>query len=177
LAGNSCDSGCWNGLTPGKTSKADAVTKIKSIPFINKDKLDADESILSFFCNSPMDETRCGMMIFEGDLLEDIILFPKYLITMDQAVEIIGTPDGYSCFPTDPGATGFGLSIFYTNKQLMLVYTESRSIIVTGVNNVCKQANINGKLTKGYPVEDVYFFHPYTIDEMTGAQPWEGFEE
>jgi len=177
IIGNSCESGCWNGLTPGKTSREDTITTIKSLSFVNNDNFYENESSLYFFCNPPMDKTGCGTLIFEGGLLEHIFLSPNYLIPMDQAVEILGIPDGYSCFPTDPGATGYELSIYYTKKQLILAYRENRKELLTWRKNVCDQITVEGKLPTGYPIEDVHFIYPYTIDEMTGSQPWVGFAE
>ncbi len=177
LIGKSCEMGCWNGLTPGKTSRAETIALIKDLPFLKSTKFVEEESKLYFYCNPPMDEIGCGSLIFKDGLLEHIFLYLNYSISMDQAVEILGTPDGYSCFPADPGATGYELSIFYSKKQLILAYTESRKNLLTWRNNVCNQITLDGQLPIGYPVEDVHFIYPYMLDEMTGAQPWVGFSE
>lgn len=173
----SCEMGCWNGLTPGKTSRVETIALVKSLPFYNSTKFVEEESKLYFYCNHPMDEIVCGTLIFENGLLEHIFLYLNYSISMDQAVEILGTPDGYSCFPTDPGSTGYELSIFYTKKQLILVYRENRKNLLSWRNNICNQITLDGMLPMGYPIEDVHFIYPYTLDEMTGAQPWVGFAE
>lgn len=177
LMGDSCETGCWNGLTPGKTLREDAVSEIRVLSFVNKNKIFENETSVYFYCNPPMNETGCGRLVFENGLLEHIFLSLNYSISMDQAVGILGTPDGYSCFPTDPGATGYELSIFYTRKQLILAYTESRKNLLTWRNNVCDQITVDGRLPLGYPVEDVHFLYPYTINEMTDAQLWVGFAE
>lgn len=176
LANSACELGCWEGLTPQQTSQEEAVATIKNLPFVNKDNLSIGESSLYFFCNPPMDKTGCGMLIFEGGLLQDIYLFPNYSITTDQAVEIVGTPDGYSCLPGNPGATYYLLLIFYPKRQMILEYREEREDLLWR-KSVCAQITEDGKLPIGYRVEDVHFIYPYTLDEMTGAQPWVGFAE
>ncbi|MBN8654507.1 MAG: hypothetical protein J0M11_02135 [Anaerolineae bacterium] len=177
LLGDSCETGCWNGLTPGKTLREDAVSEISVLSFVNKNKIFEDETSFYFYCNPPMNETGCGRLIFENGLLEHIFLSLNYSISMDQAVRILGMPDGYSCFPTDPGATGYELSIFYTKKQLILAYMEYRNELLSWTNNVCNQITVDGRLPVGYPVQDVHFLYPYILDEMTDAQPWVGFIE
>ncbi len=176
LTVSTCEQGCWEGLMPQQTSQEEAVATIRNLQFVNKDNLSINESSLAFFCNPPLDKTVCGMLIFEGTLLQKIILFPNYLITLDQAIEKLGAPDGYSCVPTDPGATGYELLIYYTKKQVFFVYSEWREDLLWR-KSVCAQITVDGKLPIGYPVEEVYFTYPYTLDEMTDAQPWVGFSE
>jgi hypothetical protein len=175
LTNSTCEPTCWNGLIPGKTSRTDSIVIIEKLPFVDTNRIFADEFGLYFYCNSSTRETKCGTLFFEDGVLERVSLYPNYLITLDQAVEKLGIPDGYSCYPTDPGATGYELSIFYTKKQLILGYSESKIEVLPSIYSVCGQITVDGKLPIGYPVEDVLFVHSYKFDEMTGAQPWVGF--
>ncbi len=177
LTSDSCELGCWNGITPGVTSRAEGFTIINNLPYVNKNNFSESEHAISIPCQLPT-ENICGSLIYLGDTLRSIYIFPNYKITMNQAVEKIGKPDGYTCYPTDPGATGYMLTVFWIKKQLTLYYTEYKSDNpLIWIRNICSEITADGKLPNDIVISDVQYNPSFEFEDVTDGQPWIGFAE
>jgi hypothetical protein len=116
LTDKPCSAPCWHEITPEKTSKENAILTVKRLPFVDDSKMFKNSEGVSFPCKIPNDKT-CIVMSFDNDILEFLWITPNYLITIDQVVEKLGNPDGFSAYPTDPGGTGYYLAVIWKKRQ------------------------------------------------------------
>lgn len=175
-----CGAPCWYGLEPGKTSREDAVATVSKLSFIDSSKLQENSVLTTFPCKHQAEHV-CVKMSFNNGFLEFLWILPSYPITLEQAVEKLGNPDGYSAYPTDPGATGYRLDVIWKEKQLVLEYTEYKDDIPFWEQSLYEQIrNNNGKIPKNIFISDVLYTLPYHIENkmdhnMTNYKKWEGF--
>jgi len=177
FTGDPCIAPCWYGLKPGETSKENAKMVVSGLPFVNSNDLFENYNGLSFSCKIQGDNGGSVIMIFaDNGLLEFLYITPNYSITIDQAVEKLGSPDGFSAYPTDPGATGFYLGVIWKEKQLVLEYTRYRADISFWSKSLYEKLDENnGKVPKGLVVQDALIVTPDSIDKMMNYKKWEGF--
>ena len=178
LTNDSCEVACWHGLKPGVTSKEDTLLAVNELPFIDSNKTEDFGRIVNFLCEVP-ENTGCVRMTYDNGDLEYLYVFPNYPITMEQAVEKLGDPDGYWAGPTDPSARGCSLGLVWNKKQLILGYTEYRSGLPFWGRDLCQQIrDNNGKIPKDIKdiiVSDV-FYTPSDYLGLSNYNTWVGFE-
>jgi hypothetical protein len=181
LTGKPCGAPCWYGLEPGVSTRQDSITKAKQLSFINGNGGMPSPSNaswvddMSFPCKVPDDKT-CSVMNFVNGSLTFIWIIPNYSITIDQVVEKLGNPDGFSAYPTDPGATGCNLDIVWKEKQLVLEYIEYKSDVPFWSKDLCTQIHDNkGKIPRGLIVQDVLYASPDYIKRMMNNSSWYGY--
>ncbi len=128
-------------------------------------------------------------MIFENNTngpLEDLYLMLNYQITFEQAVEKLGSPDGFSILPMYPDAAGCRLQVIWKNKRLVLQYqTGVIHIFYFGLRRDLCDNTGNQPLPKGILVQEVEIMLPSEIESMTQVNPtlanpapfypWNGF--
>jgi len=179
LTGKPCGAPCWYGLEPGVSSRDDAISKIKQLPFIDGNAISTYQKAISFRYKKPRDSNSVNL-IFENDVLDEIWFSPSYRITFEQAVEKLENPDGYEIWLTPGGLyAGCRLDVIWENKGLMLEYaTGEISIISFGSNrDLC---NNFGKqpLPKGLLLDSVNITTPSFIESMIKGgdfYSWNGF--
>jgi len=185
LTGQPCGAPCWYGLEPGVSSREDSISKVKQLPFIGGNDGASEET---FLCKEPRD-SDCIFMIFENDTngpLEDLYVIPNYQITFEQAVEKLGSPDGFSILPMYADAAGCRLQAIWKNKRLVLQYqTGVIHIFYFGLNRDLCDNTGKRPLPKGILVQEVEIMLPSEIESMTQANPtlanpapfvpWKGF--
>jgi len=177
LTTDTCEVGCWHGIKPGVTSKENTLLALSKLPFVDSSKMEDFGRIVNYPCKVP-NNMGCVRMTYNGDL-EFLYVSPNYPITIGQAVEKLGSPDGYWAGPTDPGATGCSLGLVWKKKQLIIGYTEYRSGIPFWGRNLCQQIRDNKgiipKDIKDKMVSDAF----YTPSDYVGLRKyntWVGFE-
>jgi hypothetical protein len=174
FTGNPCMSPCWYGLIPGKSSRNDAISTAKHLHFINMDKVEVHSQRAFFPCKVPdYDNQDCIRMSFDNDILDTLWLTPNYKITFEQAVEKLGNPDGFSLYPTNPGATGCYFGVIWKEKQLILEQTADRPF---WGDSLCQQIiHSDGKIPKNILVESAVISLPSYLENMMNFKPWKGF--
>ncbi len=174
-----CGAPCWYGLEPGVSSRDDSISKVKQLPFIDENTVSPYQDEVGFQYKKPLDSNSVDLFFKKG-ILDEIIFPLGYRVTFEQAVEKLGSPDGYEIWLT-PGGLYFGcrLDVIWENKRLMLEYsTGDISIISFGPNTNRDLCNNTGKqpLPKGLLVDSVYITSPSIIKSMMDYFPWKGFE-
>lgn len=181
FTGIPCAAPCWYGLKPSETSRENAMTVVGKLPFVDSSAMRASSTNVSFLFKIQYDDHQPRVvMTFEDDILERIYITPNYPITIDQVVEKLGNPDGFSAYPTDPGGTGYYLAVIWKKKQLVLEYTEDSGNISFWSKSPGLYEKIrsnNGKIPKHLIIQDVLFTTPYYIDRMMNYKTWKGFAD
>ena len=92
-------------------------------------------------------------------IVDDIEFYPNYLISFDQAVQKLGPPDGRRVRPLTPETKGCTLLATLGNKRLVLQKIDPVTGIFNFAPDLCEQFHdLNGKLPRGLPVENVNCF-------------------
>lgn len=106
ITGLPCKSPCWYGLEAGKSTESDVLSSLRELSFIDastvrvtrvgyweptiKDSIPA--KLISASCKEPKGQQCVGLTI-ANDQLKIISLFPNYVITFLQVVDVLGEPD------------------------------------------------------------------------------------
>jgi hypothetical protein len=182
LTGKPCGAPCWYGLEPGVSSLQKSVSTVKQLPFISGEIAALTNSReVSFSCGKPQD-FDCVYMAFKNDKLEVLDFSPNYQITFEQAVEKLGSPDGFSVHLNSGDVASCELQVIWRNRSLVLQYdTGLLPIISFGSNTNADLCDDEGKRTlpKGILVQYVKIMLPSEIQSMTQGNPdfvpWKGF--
>jgi hypothetical protein len=179
LTGIPCAAPCWYGARPGETSRENVKMIVSRLAFIDSGNIkESSTGGISYPYKNQDGQGDSIGMVFADDTLEEIYMTLNYPITMEQAVEKLGNPDGFSAYPTDPGGTGYYLAVIWKKKQLVLEYTEDSGNISFWSTNPSLYEEIhsnNGKIPKSIIVQDVRYTTPYHIDHMMNYKKWKGF--
>jgi len=187
LTGKPCGAPCWYGLEPGISSREDSIKTVQQLPFIGGNgtppppkagRIDLD--FLSFPCKKPLNAyDSCVDLIFNNDVLDNINITPNYQITFEQAIEKLGSPDGFFVMPVDPAGGRCILQVLWKNKGLILLKQDSAQGIFSFREDLCDQIHDNDeKLPKGMFIDSdsVIIVSPSTIGILqSDLQPWAGF--
>ena len=176
ITGHPCSSLCWQGIEPGMTSRKDALAIAKGLLFIDNSKMVLQPQGASFPCKETTNGNQyCVVMSFNNDILETLWLSPNYPMTLEQAVENLGPPDGFSIYPTNPGATDCYLGIAWKEKLLVLEHTASKPF---WGDDLCQEILHNGdKIPKNLLIESVVISQPGYIERMMNYKIWKGFAD
>ena len=178
LTSDSCEVACWHGIKPGVTSKENTLLAVSKLPFIDNSKTEDFGRIVNYLCKVP-ENAGCARMTYGNGDLEFLYVYPNYPITIGQAVGKLGDPDGYWADPTDPSATGCGLSFVWKKKHLIFGYTEYRSGIPFWDRDLCQQIrDNNGKIPKD--IKDMIISNVLYVPSdnvgLSNYNAWVGFE-
>ena len=181
LIGKPCNAPCWNGLEPGKSSRKDSISTAKQLAFINGDSVElANSQGAAFLCKEPPD-LYCVTMTFENGTLENLSITPNFDITIDQAVEKLGTPDGFLVRPMYPDAGGCRLQVIWKKQRLILEHTEGIVSIFDFRNDLCEQVKQNeGKLPPHIILERVNITNSNQMESILKGdilKIWKGFTQ
>jgi hypothetical protein len=175
-----CGAPCWYGLEPGVSSREDLISKVKQLSFINGNSATTDSVGTRFLYKKTQSDSVVSMG-FENGILEFLAFVPNYQIIFEQAVEKLGSPDGFSVEPMYPDAAGCELQVWWKNKKLVLSYwTGIISIFTFGqsLNNKLCGNEGNLPLPKGILIQGVNIFLPSEIESIMRTNPfgsWKGF--
>jgi hypothetical protein len=180
LNGKPCGAPCWYGLEPGVSSRQKSISNVKQLPFIYGNSATTDSVGTRFLYKKTQGDSVVSMG-FENGILEFLAFVPNYQITFEQAVEKLGSPDGFSVEPMYPDAAGCELQVVWKNKRLVLSYwTGVISIFTFGQllsNKLCENEG-NLPLPKGILIQGVDIFLPSEIESIMRTNPfgsWKGF--
>lgn len=188
-----CSLPCWHGIEPGKSSKQETLEKVAKLPFISKEapstfhrmnwdikeKVEFTEELVSFQFIEEY-KNSIVMLIFRGDQLTDIDLYPRPQITFLQVAQKFGYPDGYSTQRNTPETKGCGVYLFWTKKKFSIYETEGWFTWYSNPfrRDLCEKIEMaGGKIPSDLSVNLVSIMDDNSLDFFvsTGMQPWVGF--
>jgi len=185
LTGKPCGAPCWYGLEPGVSSRQDSITTVQQLPFISGSGIPSSSKAawidgLSFRCKKPQNAYDiCVGLIFNNNLLDEIDINLNYQITFEQAVEKLGSPDGFFVIPTDPGGGRCTLQVVWRNKRLILSKQDKEQGIFSFREDLCDQIRHNeGKLPKDIYIDrdGIEIASPNIIELFRyDLEAWKGF--
>ena len=179
LTGKPCAAPCWYGLEPGMSSREDSITKVEQLPFIDSSSKRITGLIGAGFQFKKNQEPGSLTLGFKDDVLDAIYFHPNYQITFDQAVEKLGSPDGFWLRPIAPDAGGCELMVIWKNKRIILWKEESTTGLYLFGGDLCTQVHDHGgKLPRNMLVEQVEIDLPGLIETLMkqdSYNPWKGF--
>ena len=126
-----CAAPCWYGLEPDKSSQAEVLATLQSLPFVDKTTIresranwggDENAKTFHFDCIHPK-EKNCGGAIISGGKLGELWLTVGYPLSLKMAVDKLGVPDyvEYGLYHPDVGGSvvfldwperGIGVEVF-----------------------------------------------------------------
>ena len=177
LTGQPCSAPCWQGIEPGVTSRDDVITKVKDLPFIDKNNVNLSTTGASFLCKYPrINSQSCVAISFNNNnILQILWLTPNYPITFEQVVDYLGPPDGFSLGPVDPGATACYLGLIWKERQLIIEHTAPKPFLG---DDLCIQIIHNDqKIPHNLIVEGVVIAMPDYIERAMDYKVWKGFAD
>lgn len=107
LTRSPCQPPCWYGLEIGVTSYDEAKTTIKTLPFINQDRVwerqDASGSFLEYSCVTT-GKDLCGSLYFDSkNILQSILISQQIKLSLSKSIEQLGEPTGFRIGDYNPG--------------------------------------------------------------------------
>jgi len=179
-----CQVPCWYGLELGKSTKTDALAILPTIPFLNTDTIEEDETYYQILpggetvtatgvhadCNTP--DRHCVALIYVEDRLVAMLFFLDNSLTIRTLVDHFGPPDFITGHPQVDG-NNCDLSYFWEAKQM---YAGSR---LEGGKQTCMNIFMEGELINGgFPIAGIQIELPGYIESgKEDSMPWPGFIE
>ena len=152
----SCESPCWNGIMPGKTTEEELLADLKNIPTIVEDSIyiyGQSDIFDNLVCFSLPSKVEAEVYIIKDKVV--LILFKgKPGITIGQVIEQIGQPEYIITNPTAVHVS-FGLSLnilvhgIYLSKGIGFRYD-------SGKYNIA----LKSKITPERKLDLFYYFDP-----------------
>ncbi|MEJ2353032.1 MAG: hypothetical protein P8Y03_24860 [Anaerolineales bacterium] len=193
LTGEPCPAPCWYGLELGKTTKEQALERVKTLSFIDPTHIsetdyqyswgepqERDISVLvSLPCRQPQEDT-CAKLEFVDNLLKAIYPIPNYSLSFGDVVAHLGPPDYFRLGPVYPDGP---------QQCLAVLIWKERSIWVSyfsGPNDKKENQVKCGKqdgtgIRSSFPVEQIIYGLPenavFVRVPSPGDYPWTGFSE
>jgi hypothetical protein len=156
----SCFPPCWEGITPGKTTRDEALAIIKSLPDVNTDSIKpwsmvtGNDSIKWDF--SSLTGDRFGNIFFRNDITIGFTFFPeKNGLRLDNAIKFLGEPEGI-------------LAIYHKQEirylSIFINYKLKGVVLLLSINpyNPNKTATVSAKSV----VETFWYFVPDLYNEL-----------
>ena len=181
LTGKPCAAPCWYGLEPGVSSREDSLRKAERLPFINSSSETIRDLGGAGFLFRKTQETGGLALSFKDDVLDTINFRPNYQITFDQAVEKLGSPDGFWLQPLAPEGGGCRLLVIWQDKRLLLWKEDRVNGAFLFARDLCaKIHDLAWRLPKDMLVEQVEIAPPSLIEllmKQDAYNPWKGFAD
>jgi hypothetical protein len=184
INGQPCLPPCWQGLEPGISSREEAVDTVKNLSFISSERqMKRSENSEVFFCEIPNNK-YCGLMFFEHEILTLIRLDINYRLTIEQMIELIGTPDGFTYSQPNP-TVSCRVIVLWSGRQVEAwIYHESHQKCAVFRHD-------DAEFPRDVQVTYIYYDTPGTVEKYiqglletgpgapTGINyfPWVGFRE
>ncbi len=125
LTGVPCQAPCWYGLVPGRSTKAEALAIVQSLPFIDPKALSEEPyrywdttkegqvpgTLVRFRCKRP-GVASCVVLVVVNDVVKQILLSAPPSLTVRDVVAHLGPPEFVSASriaPEDAGTCDVGL--------------------------------------------------------------------
>ncbi|MEP7289865.1 MAG: hypothetical protein ABI947_29290 [Chloroflexota bacterium] len=159
----SCSAPCFRGITPGRTTFADALTKIKADPaFSNVQSQDPKKNLRGSADWSTKDGLNCCQLASTTDgVVSAMLIKVAPNMTAQQMINNFGTPK-------------FVNPVEYSDKDVAIAMVYP----VQGLVVWCYPGDVNSKLVANSPVIMLMFFDPgnwESIEDTSTLQGWNGF--
>lgn len=109
-SGLPCKAPCWYGLKLDVSSKADVLTTLDQLPFVDKKSIHeygtrwyADDHAIVIYYDCINSRENCGSLLLSEDRLKQIWIAIKYPLTLKQAVDKLGQPEDIQYGVCQPG--------------------------------------------------------------------------
>ena len=152
-----CESPCWNGITPGKTTEEQLVADLKTIPIVAKDSIITNGGPRYIFDNLvffslPL-EVKAIAFILKNKVV--MILFSEKLgITIGQVVEKVGQPEYIITYPA------FQPSFFGDSKDILVTIIFPSQGIAIEYNAGRMNRALRSEINPERRVEWILYFDP-----------------
>ncbi len=186
-----CKPPCWYGISPGYSSINELLDAIPSIIFLDSEKFtekditywsDTKEELVSgkavwVYYKEPMNMWAAYFQFSDQDILNYIRLSPNYHITINEVVEKIGKPDGFTLSKKGPEGRGCDLAVIWLSRKMVIYYFGDNPSIFT--KDLCEKVDeYRDKLPSGLDVSYIDLMDESQIEDfhsMTTYRRWQGF--
>jgi hypothetical protein len=184
-----CKAPCWYGLELGKTTKAEALSKVNSLPFIDPQKVKEfsfltidwntgertdDGTHVFFYCKNQYE--TCPILDFANNKLELILLDPGHQFTFAEVVDKLGNPDFVEATAVTPEIIDCRVSLIWMSRQMVIGYYERKTLFG---KNLCDTVRQAGNKPPSYLiVQDIMYEMPEALKaNLNDYTKWSGFEK
>ncbi len=175
-----CASPCWYTLEPGKSSTDEVRTLLRELPFVNQARLresrsswlnGTDALIVSWWGQNP---TSYGQATISGDILQVLSVPVDYELTLEKAIQILGSPVYVEYGPYSGEQRGTVLELAWPNRGVTASYVN------TSTDALYQSLHSGKKLSRNQRIERFSYAVPEAFNEKPSAGftriPWSGFE-
>lgn len=187
LTGEICDPPCWYGLEINNSAKEDALSTLNQLPFVDANSIGEYEvywfngvlaSVIKFNCVNINSERNCGRMIFYEGTLKQNFISVYYDLTLEGAVDRLGTPDQLIYFWPSP----------YGSCEITVTWVEKGAAVILhdkSKYNECESITDGNKVSPSILVDTILYTSPEILEEHYVKNPgtccttiqWPGFIE
>jgi hypothetical protein len=177
LTGTPCSPPCWYGLQPGKSTEAQARSRLKDISFVDPASIVTSESswvdgrvasFVTFGCRSPVSR-HCGTLTLVEGVLVEIGIPILYEVTFSQTVPLLGQPDHFFVQPVSVERTDCVAGLVWKDRSVLLMTD-------TLIGEECDTLREAGSLTAQSTVSGAIYGEEGTVPPHGGEDtPWQGF--
>jgi hypothetical protein len=170
LAGSTeCNPPCWNGITPGQTTKDVAISIMRAEEIGKEDNLSIDDNGITWF-NS---ESRTVYRLEFQDNYVQLIRFQLEGVSINQIIEMFGNPD---YFLTNVGrGGGYGISLYFPHEGMAFLGNLGTHLRISENAQVnyayfIKPTDIEGEL-------EIIHGKSWVSTLLSELREWQGFGE
>lgn len=195
LTGEPCPAPCWYGLEPGKTTKEEALERVKTLSFVDPTHISETDYqyswgepqkripsvLVALPCKYPQGDT-CAKLEFVDNILKAIYPWPNYPLSFGDVVANLGPPDYFRLGPVYPDKP--------QQCQVVLIWKE-HSIWVSYFSSPddkkenqikCNGMQDGSGIRSSFPVEQIIYGLPENavfirVPLPESDHPWAGFSE
>ena len=124
LTGDPCEPPCWQGLTPGSSTKDDVNEFLETSRFVDRDSVFRSDVTtasagvvgVSIQWRSTAARSRgvdSNEFVIEGGVLKYIFVYPDYDLTLESLLQRYGPPDKFHVMVTGRHVPLLGVTLFY----------------------------------------------------------------
>ncbi len=183
LTDKPCPAPCWYGLELRKSTKADVLTTLRTLSFVNPDTI--QENAIGYWDRSSRknlsatvigvdyrasNQQSAGLIVANNTLLS-IGISPNYPLSFGQVVDHLGPPDYVSAI-TEPDRTICHLELIWPNRQIVVGRRELNG------QQLCEAMRTGKSLDPNLIVEEIHYELPQWFTEIPAPgrdHPWPGF--
>jgi hypothetical protein len=187
LTGETCDPPCWYGLEIDNSTKEDALSTLNQLPFIDVKSISEYEtywfdgvlaSAIKYNCVNIESDIYCGNMIFYEATLKENFIGVYYELTLNNAVERLGTPDHLIYFWPSPYGS-CEITVTWINKGAAIIVHDKSDY------NECESIIDGNKVSPKILIDTILYTSPNILEEYYVNNPgtccttlqWPGFKE
>jgi hypothetical protein len=178
LNGQPCLAPCWQGLMPGISSREDVIEIANSLTFISGNREPMDSHAEGYLCKIPQD-SYCVYLAFYENKLNFLTLGIEYQLTVEQMVDIVGSPDGYVVSERHALKRTCDIEVLWISKQVKGIITYENDL-------GCEIFFLDNRFPESIQVNFIRYLRPGEIEQFIESTlnamgpeyfPWAGFNE